>query len=162
MVTTLASPRQPLPAGGDGFTIERRYYTLDGEETPLNEVHQNERFVVVLNVSSFNNWPARILVSDLLPGGFEIDNPRLVRSAELAGFDWLGDTEIAHSEFRNDRFVAALNRGSGDNREFSVAYVVRAVTPGTYVHPAASVEDMYRPELSARTATGFLEVQAVQ
>ncbi|MCB1464639.1 MAG: alpha-2-macroglobulin family protein [Nitratireductor sp.] len=162
VVTTLASPRQPLPAGGDGFTIERRYYTLDGEETPLNEVHQNERFVVVLNVSSFNNWPARILVSDLLPGGFEIDNPRLVRSAELAGFDWLGDTEIAHSEFRNDRFVAALNRGSGDNREFSVAYVVRAVTPGTYVHPAASVEDMYRPELSARTATGFLEVQAVQ
>jgi uncharacterized protein YfaS (alpha-2-macroglobulin family) len=35
---------------------------------------------------------------------------------------------------------------------------VRAVTPGNYAHPAASVEDMYRPELSARTATGRMEV----
>jgi hypothetical protein len=38
------------------------------------------------------------------------------------------------------------------------AYVVRAVTPGIYNHPAAVVEDMYRPELAARTATGFMEV----
>ena len=36
-----------------------------------------------------------------------------------------------------------------------LAYVVRAVTPGTYAHPAATVEDMYRPQYSARTATGM-------
>ena len=35
---------------------------------------------------------------------------------------------------------------------------VRAVTPGTYTHPAATVEDMYRPERHARSATGRLEV----
>ena len=40
----------------------------------------------------------------------------------------------------------------------SVAYVVRAVTPGSYVHPAATVEDMYRPERHARTASGHLTV----
>jgi hypothetical protein len=56
--------------------------------------------------------------------------------------------------------VAALERGDGDESIFQLAYVVRAVTPGTYVHPAASVEDMYRPELSARTATGMMEVTA--
>jgi alpha-2-macroglobulin len=38
--------------------------------------------------------------------------------------------------------------------------VVRAVTPGVYAHPAASVEDMYRPQFSARTATGMMEVKA--
>ena len=42
----------------------------------------------------------------------------------------------------------------------TLAYVVRAVTPGTYAHPAASVEDMYRPEFSARTASGAMEVKA--
>jgi uncharacterized protein YfaS (alpha-2-macroglobulin family) len=105
---------------------------------------------------------SRILVTDLLPGGLEIDNPRLVQSAELEGFGWLGETEIAHSEFRSDRFVAALNRESGSGRSFNVAYVVRAVTPGTYSLPAATVEDMYRPELSARTATGFMQVLAAQ
>lgn len=39
-----------------------------------------------------------------------------------------------------------------------VAYIVRAVTPGSFVHPAATAEDMYRPERFARTAAGRLEV----
>jgi uncharacterized protein YfaS (alpha-2-macroglobulin family) len=43
-----------------------------------------------------------------------------------------------------------------------VAYIVRAVTPGSYVHPAATVEDMYRPDRFARTASGRLEVTARQ
>jgi len=39
---------------------------------------------------------------------------------------------------------------------------VRAVTPGVYDHPAASVEDMYRPQFSARTAMGRMEVLGAQ
>jgi len=35
---------------------------------------------------------------------------------------------------------------------------VRAVSPGTYVHPGATVEDMYRPARYGRTATGSLTV----
>ncbi len=149
---------QALPAGGEGFAITRTYYNLDGEEISPQEIVQNQRLVVVLDVEAFNDWPAQILVTDLLPGGLEIDNPRLVESADLASFDWLPEVKVAHSEFRNDRFVAALSRDSGDDQKFSLAYVVRAVTPGSYAHPAASVEDMYRPQLSARTATGFMEV----
>ena len=89
MVTTVAAPIQPLPAGGDGFSIERTYYRLDGSEANVTEVTQNERFVVVLQVNEHNNWASRVLVNDLLPAGFEIDNPRLVSSADLANFGWL-------------------------------------------------------------------------
>jgi alpha-2-macroglobulin len=32
------------------------------------------------------------------------------------------------------------------------------VSPGSYVHPPAMVEDMYRPHLNARTATGRMGV----
>jgi uncharacterized protein YfaS (alpha-2-macroglobulin family) len=39
-----------------------------------------------------------------------------------------------------------------------VAYIVRAVTPGSFVHPAATVEDMYRPTRYARTSAGKLEI----
>ncbi len=45
-------------------------------------------------------------------------------------------------------------------RSATVAYIVRAVTPGTFVHPAATVEDMYRPDRYARTAAGKLTVTA--
>jgi uncharacterized protein YfaS (alpha-2-macroglobulin family) len=161
VVTTVAAPSQPLPAGGDGFTIERTYYRLDGSEANVTEAEQNERYVVVLKVRELNDWPSRVLVTDLLPAGFEIDNPSLVSSAQLSNFGWLSQTEAAHLEFRNDRFVAAFNPNEGDgSRDLTLAYVVRAVTPGVYAHPAASVEDMYRPQYSARTATGMMEVKA--
>lgn len=159
VVTAVAAPAQPLPAGGDGYSIERAYYRLDGTEANVTEVKQNERFVVVLKVRKHNDWPQRVLVTDLLPGGFEIDNPSLVSSAQLSSFPWLAQTSAAHLEFRDDRFVAAFNPDT-DRREMTLAYVVRAVTPGVYVHPPASVEDMYRPHYSARTATGMMEVKA--
>ncbi|MET0576165.1 MAG: alpha-2-macroglobulin family protein [Mesorhizobium sp.] len=160
VVTTVAAPTQPLPAGGDGFTIERTYYLLDGTEANVTEAKQNERYVVVLKIDEVNDWPSRVLVTDLLPAGFEIDNPGLVSSAELSNFGWLEKTEAAHLEFRNDRFVAAFDHTQGGGRSATVAYVVRAVTPGIYTHPAAVVEDMYRPQYSARTATGMMEVKA--
>ncbi len=162
VVTTVAAPAFPLPAGGDGFAIDRTYYTLDGEQANVTEAKQNERYVVVLHVTETNQWPSRIVITDLLPAGFQIDNPSLVDSAQLTNFDWIGEVSAAHTEFRNDRFVAAFNRSADDNREINVAYVVRAVTPGVYDHPAANVEDMYRPQLSARTATGKMEVVAAQ
>ncbi len=160
VITTVAAPAQPLPAGGLGFAIERNYYTLDGEEANVQEVRQNERYVVVLKIKQLNDWPSRTLVTDLLPAGFEIDNPGLVSSAELSNFDWLDKTEAAHLEFRDDRFVAAFDHGSIG--EITLAYVVRAVTPGVFTHPAAQVEDMYRPEINGRTAAGFMEVTAAQ
>ncbi len=162
VVTTVAAPAQPLSAGGEGFTIERSYYTLDGTAANVSEARQNERYVVVLKVTETNDWPSRVLITDLLPAGFEIDNPSLVDSAQLSNFEWIGEVQAAHTEFRSDRFVAAFDRSTGDNREITLAYVVRAVTPGTYDHPAANVEDMYRPQFSARTATGRMEVQAAQ
>jgi hypothetical protein len=162
VVTKYAAPLEPLPAASNGYEITRKYYRLDGSEAPLNDVQQNERFVVVLTVSEFNNTASQIMVSDLLPGGFEIDNPRLVQSAQLENFDWIGDTRASHTEFRSDRFLAAYQRDIGAPRSFNLAYVVRAVTPGRYTHPAASVEDMYRPQYSARTASGFLEVKSVR
>ncbi len=51
-----------------------------------------------------------MLVNDLLPAGFEIDNPRLVAAPDLANFRWLAQTEAAHLEFRDDRFIAAFDR----------------------------------------------------
>jgi alpha-2-macroglobulin len=85
VITVTGVPETPLPAGGEGFAIERSYYTLDGMPVDIATAGQNERFVVVIRVTEQNEWPSRILVTDLLPAGLEIDNPRLVGSADLAG-----------------------------------------------------------------------------
>jgi len=65
-----------------------------------------------------------------------------------------------NSEFRDDRFTAAFDRGQDSRPVFTVAYVVRAVSPGTYVLPQAVVEDMYRPDRFGRTATGTIDITA--
>jgi uncharacterized protein YfaS (alpha-2-macroglobulin family) len=62
-------------------------------------------------------------------------------------------------ESRTDQFVAAF-RYYSEVEVISTAYMVRAVSPGTFVLPGASVEDMYRPQLRANTASGSVEVTA--
>ena len=106
---------------------------------------------------------ARVIVADYLPAGFEIDNPRLVSSGETGTLSWITDaTEPVSSEFRDDRFTAAFERRHDSPPVFTVAYVVRAVSPGHYVLPQAMVEDMYRPDRFGRTATGAIEITAAK
>jgi uncharacterized protein YfaS (alpha-2-macroglobulin family) len=76
---------------------------------------------------------------------------------------WITDAvEPVDSQFRDDRFSAAFLRKTGDQAVFTVAYVVRAVAPGKYVRPQASVEDMYWPDRFGRTATESVEVTAAK
>jgi alpha-2-macroglobulin len=63
-----------------------------------------------------------------------------------------------HTAFRDNRFVAAFERRSDSPVVYTVAYMVRAVSPGTYVLPQAVVEDMYRPDRFSRTDTGAVQV----
>ena len=95
--------------------------------------------------------------SDPLPAGFEIDNPNLMSAGSTSELSWLDAlNEVAHSEFRQDRFITAVDWSS--DQPFKLAYVVRAVSPGTFHHPAASVEDMYRPDFRARSETGAVTI----
>jgi alpha-2-macroglobulin len=163
VVTVSGAPVVAEPAAEKGFKIERKYYTLAGKPADPTKAKQNERFAVVLKITEPRPQFARVIVADYLPAGFEIDNPRLVSSGETGTLSWIQDAqEPVHVEFRDDHFGAAFNRKNDDASVFTVAYVVRAVSPGRYVHPQAFVEDMYRPDRFGRTGTGTIEVSASQ
>ncbi|TDL78464.1 alpha-2-macroglobulin family protein [Palleronia sediminis] len=156
-LTAFGVPLVPRAAGGEGFAIERAYFTLDGEPADPTEVAAGDRLVTVLTVQPFGPVEARLMVDDPLPAGFEIDNPSLLRSGEVGALDWLDLTDAtAMTEFRDDSFRAAVEWRSDE--AFRLAYVVRAITPGLYRHPAALVEDMYRPRYRAWTDTGAVRV----
>ena len=157
-VTAYGVPSDPEPAGGNGYAITRSYYTMDGEPFDTKAgVPVGTRLVVVLEVTPFEAGEARLMVNDPLPAGFEIDNPNLLSGGSVASLSWLDAiNEVTHSEFRQDRFLTAIDRYSAD--PFRLAYVVRAVSPGTFHHPAASVEDMYRPDFRARSETGQMVI----
>ncbi|MGM5026671.1 alpha-2-macroglobulin family protein [Tardiphaga sp. 862_B3_N4_1] len=159
VVSVSGSPITPEPAASNGFKIERNYFTLDGKPADVTKAKQNDRFAVVLKITEAKPEYGHIMVADYLPAGFEIDNPHLVSSGDSGTLDWIEDgEEPENTEFRDDRFTAAIDRKSDDKAVFTVAYIVRAVSPGKYVLPQAYVEDMYNPSRYGRTGTGSVEV----
>ena len=158
VVAVSGSPVVAEPAASNGLTIERKYFTPDGQLVDPATVKQNTRLVAVLSVMKQQGEAdnGNYLLVDRLPAGFEIENPALVASGATADLAWLTDTTSAsYTEFRDDRFVASFTSSTA-----KLAYTVRAISPGAYVHPGATVEDMYRPDLNARTATGTITVTA--
>ena len=155
-LTTFGIPETAPEAGGYGYAIERSYFTLDGKPVDELNVKAGERFAVHLRVKPFEQANARLMINDPLPAGFEIDNPNLLGSGDISALSWLKSTSVAHSEFRSDRFLAAVNAREGQT--IDLAYIVRAVTPGQFHHPAATVEDMYRPNYRANTTSGEVTV----
>jgi uncharacterized protein YfaS (alpha-2-macroglobulin family) len=149
-LTTFGVPETPPPAGGYGYALSRAYFEADG--TPLaGPVVAGDQLVAVLTVTPFEETGARLMLEDPLPAGLEIENPNLVQSGQIRGFDWLEPAPVQHAEFRTDRFRVALDvRGT---EPVQVAYRLRAVSPGSFHHPAAMVHDMYRPEYRAVTET---------
>jgi uncharacterized protein YfaS (alpha-2-macroglobulin family) len=161
--TLIGVPVEPLPPVSNGYEIHRSFFTPDGKPADLAKLKQSDVLVVKINGKVTDSDSHQTLVVDLLPAGFEIENARISGSKKTDEFAWLGDlTNPLYAEYRDDRFVAAINLDS-DNSDFQFAYLVRAVTPGSYGLPASSVEDMYRPSLRARTsATGKVTIAPYQ
>src|SRR5882757_397109 len=163
VVSVSGSPITPEPAASNGFKIERNYFTLNGKPADVSKAKQNDRFAVVLKITEAKPEFGHIMVSDYLPAGLEIDNPKLVSSGDSGTLDWIEDgEEPENTEFRDDRFTAAIDRAADDTAVFTVAYVVRAVSPGKYVLPQAYVEDMYNPSRYGRSGTGTVEVRSAK
>lgn len=155
-LTTMGVPLVAPDAGGTGFAIRRERFAMDGTPLRGTAFKTGDRFITVLTVAAFEKRQARLMIDDPLPAGIEIDNPNLLRSGDVRALDWLDLSDATHTEFRADRFLAAVDLRSGDS--VTLAYVARAVSPGDFHAPAASVEDMYRPSFRARTGTGRVTV----
>jgi len=159
MVSVTGKPVFPEPAGGEGFEITRQYFDLEGEAIDPSAVPYNTRMAVVVKVRPSSEVLGRLLIVDRLPAGVAIDNPRLVRSGDLGALDWLTTIDRpAHVEFRADRFVVSVDQNRFNGSELTFAYLARAVTPGSFAHPPATVEDMYRPDRRAVSESARFEI----
>lgn len=157
-LTRFGRPDGATEAFGNGYRIERDYLSMDGDPVDPSEVTQGTRLVVVLTVTNTGAPDGRLMIDDPLPAGLEIENPSLLQSGVVRALDGLQfDDTPEMSEFRDDRFLSAVDMRGGDDR-IRLAYIVRAVTPGDFHYPAALVEDMYRPTFRAQTASGRIRV----
>ncbi|WP_286828044.1 MULTISPECIES: alpha-2-macroglobulin [Kordiimonas] len=157
VVHTLRGVSKQAPEkSANGFAYSRTFYDLDGAPISPDTLPRNGRFVVLLSGTVKAEAVRDPLLVDLLPAGLEIE------STDTSSVSFLKNlTRTAFADARDDRFVAAIEVPSyqrGKGRSFQVAYIVRAITPGTYVMPGPFVEDMYKSEFRYQGAASSLEV----
>ncbi|TNI55150.1 alpha-2-macroglobulin [Aeromonas dhakensis] len=152
--TLIGYPEQAPARVSKGMSVTRSWFNSDGQRFDPIKVKVGDLVVVRLNVSSESAVPDALLV-EMVPAGFELENPALGNSIKLEELSiegkpaWQSEWNdyLKHQEFRDDRYTAALDLSEGSNQQ--LVYLMRAVTPGRYQVPPTQVEDMYRPELRA-------------
>lgn len=152
--TLIGYPEQAPTRLSQGISVTRSWFNSDGQRFDPIKVKVGDLVVVRLNVSSESAVPDALLV-EMVPAGFELENPALGNSIKLEELSiegkpaWQSEWNdyLKHQEFRDDRYTAALDLSAGSNQQ--LVYLMRAVTPGRYQVPPTQVEDMYRPELRA-------------
>ena len=136
--------------------VRRRYFNKDGEGLTGTFVH-GDLIVAEITVKALTANLENVVVVDMLPTGFEIENPRL---ESRAGIPWLKAQGFKpdYIDIRDDRliFVGTFPR----QRERKFYYALRAVTQGEFTLPPIAAEAMYDPTKS--TVTGSMSIQVVQ
>lgn len=173
-----------LPTTPDdrGIRVERWYEPID-RRTPIGTITEGELVRVRLKITV----PVErqfVVVDDPLPAGFEAVDLSLATESQgftgndcsygrrgddegedsNAGWDWYYGSwdgcwwsPFDHRELRDDRVVwvaTVLWKGT-----YSMSYVARATTAGTFKRAPAWAEEMYNPAVNGRTEGGTFTVR---
>jgi uncharacterized protein YfaS (alpha-2-macroglobulin family) len=123
--------------------IRREYFDRTGQRVNLSNVRRNDLLVVKLSLNSSVARLENVAVSDLLPAGFEIENPRITETTRYAFIR--NPTTPEYLDIRDDRINVYTSFRGGSRRQFFY-YMVRAVTQGRFQLPAVAAEAMYDGE----------------
>lgn len=136
--------------------VRRTYYKETGGVADLSNIKQNDRLIVKLSISNiFDKKIDNIVITDMLPACFEVENPRI---GALPNYRWIKDQSTPdHSDFRDDRvhLFTDLNYGRVKN----YYYVVRAVSKGEYNLGPAAADAMYNNEYHSYSGGGKVKVK---
>jgi uncharacterized protein YfaS (alpha-2-macroglobulin family) len=135
--------------------VRKTFYDRNGKQYSGNTFKQNDLVVVQITVNTTDNSRVdNVVITDILPAGFEIENPRLSQSSEMA---WIkGESVPEHFDIRDDR-INLFTRVDGKARSFY--YVVRAVSKGSFVMGPVSADAMYNGEYHSYNGAGTIVVK---
>ena len=122
--------------------VRRTFYNRAGQEIKDTEFAQNDLIVVKVSIQSTDgSTVGNVAITDLLPAGLEIENPRLVQTAMLP---WVKDASIPdYVDMRDDK-IHIFCEANGSTKNFY--YLVRAVSVGEFQMGALAAEAMYASE----------------
>jgi len=136
--------------------VRRSFYNYKtGRLIPDNRFYQGELIVSKIELTGMDRNAENIVITDLIPAGFEIENPRLNPATELS---WLPKIpmNIQYMDIRDDRLLLFTNLNRNKTNDFY--YLLRVVNQGTYQLPVIGAEAMYDQEYHSYHGAGVVRV----
>ena len=163
-VSGIPREEQPQVAVPD-FSVSRRYLDFDGAQID-GEFVLGRPYIAELTFHSVRSLE-NVVVSDLLPGGLEIENPRLASRVgapvtDTGGGEVQEETHVIRPqqvEMRDDRLLVFADLPVRDSTVAVYRYVVRAVAEGEFRLPPVAAECMYDPAMCAASSGGRIRVR---
>ncbi|MFP4527304.1 MAG: alpha-2-macroglobulin family protein, partial [Candidatus Kapaibacterium sp.] len=142
----------------DSFIRARRqYYDANGNRIN-NTFAQGDLIVVEITIEALEKGVSieNIAITDLLPAGLEVENPRIRSSQALKWLKEQDDPE--HFDYRDDRIniFTNLNENNSSQRFY---YLARAVTRGEFSLGQIHADAMYNGEYHSYSGGGRVYVK---
>jgi len=160
---TYAPAALPTSAVDHGFAVERRYEAVDDpgdvRRAADGSWHIRAGARVRVRLAMVNDSRRyHVALVDPLPAGLEILNHALATTEDVPeDASRRADLWFEHESLRDDRaeaFTQLLWEGA-----HGYDYVARATTPGSFVVPPPSAEQMYMPETFGRGASDRVVIE---
>ncbi len=139
-----------------GLIARRAYFTREGKQITSSAFKQNQLVVVRLTVSSGAEIPYQIenvVLTDMVPAGLEIENPRLTGDREIT---WIKDGSTPdYFDIRDDRIHFFIQATPKPRHYY---YLARAVTRGGFIQGPVSADAMYNPYLRSYWGGGRITI----
>jgi alpha-2-macroglobulin len=135
--------------------VRRTFLDRDGRVMSGNVFKQNDVIVVRVTVRTTDRSTVdNVVVSDVLPAGLELENPRLHADASTS---FAKDAATAqYYDYRDDRMNLFV-RADGTTRSYY--YVVRAVSKGRFMQGPIGADAMYDDDVHSYHGGGVVTVQ---
>ena len=136
--------------------VRRTFLTRTGQPVGEPSFSQNDLVVVKITLEAGDaaGTVKNVAITDLLPAGLEIENPRLGALREL---DWAKDAaQPDYMDVRDDR-INLFTTATTSPKSFY--YLARAVSKGTFKLGPVSADAMYNAEYHSYNGAGVVRVR---
>lgn len=142
-----------------GIRVRRQYLEEDGEPLDLQNVTLGNRVICRITAEAKDKTLYNVVINDLIPVGFEIENPRLKTTPALS---WIADAghRIDYQDIRDDRLLLFADLRVGKPLEFY--YTLRAISAGEFVIPPVAAECMYNPLIAGSASSGRVTITGTE
>jgi hypothetical protein len=139
----------------DRLIVRREYLDAKGNSLKERTLKPGDQVVARITAQAMDKSLENVVINDLLPACFEIENPRLATSGRM---DWTRDksSKPDYLDIRDDRMLLFV--GLKQDYQFTHYYSLRVIASGDFIVPPVAAECMYDPPIKSAGSSGKIRI----